>query len=336
MVDNRPSVYLEDGVAIYRASALGHQCPTQLVAARLGYSPAPVPAWLQTRYDEGTEAEPIIIERLRRELGWEVTGDGDDNQLELEIPVGASAKIRLHPDGLARIPDQKVSDFVLEVKAFGDDYWERFVREGVEGFPGYAVQTSLEMAATGRPCLFVVAHKPGRMEDKTLNPDEYWECEYTIRAIEKPLVAIGDIKKKVIAVEMAAKRGEIPKCAGVSFPCAYPQLHEDETAGGEDDVTPDPILDAAAAYLDECRRTKKAWEDNERAARERVMEVLAGRGEVRTERFEVRLGSSERATFDKKSFEASYPDLAKRFTKKAPVERLDVKATTKTTRTTGR
>jgi hypothetical protein len=325
MSDNRPSVYVEDGTAIYRASALGHQCLTQLVAARMGYAPTAPPAWLLSRYDEGTAMEPVIIERLRREYGWVVTDDGDDSQMELEIPVGSLAKIRLHPDGRATIPDQKVNEFVLEVKAFGDDYWEKFQKLGVAGFTGYAWQTALEMSATGLPCAFVVAYKPGRMEDKTLNPDEYWETEIAFQFLEEPLVPISEIKAKVIKAEMAARKGEIPTCDGKGFfPCAFPQLHVAEKEDG--DYTVDALVDAAADYLDQCRKSKKVWEEKEKTAREHLVEVLAGRSEVSTRRYTVKVGVSERATFDRKTFAASYPELDKRYTKTTTVERVDVKA----------
>lgn len=325
MGDDRSSVYVEDGISIYRGSAIGHQCLTQLVAARLGYQASPPPAFLQSRYDEGTAMEPVIIERLRREHGWTVTNDGDDNQMELEVPVGDFAKIRLHPDGIATIPDAKVARFVLEVKAFGDDFFDKFSKHGVAGFGGYAWQTSLEMVATGLPCAFVVAHKPGRMEDKTLDPDEFWECELAFQFIEEPLVDLGTIKKKVVAAEMAARKALIPACGEKVFPCGYPHLCAGEEKR-ESEYAVDPVVDAAADYLDQCRKTKRHWEDKEKVAREHLLEVLDGRTEVSTKKFSVSVATSERVNFDRKAFAKEHPDLDKQFTKVTTVERVDVKA----------
>ena len=64
---DRPSVQYDDGADAWwiRASALGG-CIRSLVATGRGVEPQPVPDWMQEKYNEGHDAEPVI-EKLAME-----------------------------------------------------------------------------------------------------------------------------------------------------------------------------------------------------------------------------------------------------------------------------
>ncbi len=216
MGDDRPNTYVEDdGTVIYRASSLGN-CIKSLVASRLGMEPMPHPDWLLEKFEEGNTNEPVILKMLE-DAGW---GYSDGAQLEVEIPVGKGIKIRGHLDqigfdGLADSP----SDHVVEVKAFGKSFYEKFMKQGIMGFPYYVMQLAIYMAATGMPAAFVVGVKndEGVVDRIGIN---FYEL--------KDLGGIGAVKAKIARVEQWVKKGELPPCDYDQYPCQFYYLHEEE------------------------------------------------------------------------------------------------------------
>lgn len=247
MGDNRPAVYEEGDKWVLRASSLGN-CFSHLVRCGLGYTPEPPPDFMLERFAEGDRAEPVILNWLNTKGGWAIWDaykmdqiaeqfggsvaerEGADPQLELEIPVGKNAVIRVHPDGIAtcfmlsretqeRWPNlQTGEEVVVEVKALGKDFLKKYKREGLNAFPYYAYQVSIEMAATGLPCLFVVGEKDenGDVQEDKIVWDLYREPPYTLP----------QLKVRVMKILAAINRGEIPECDIAMYPCGFWQEHD--------------------------------------------------------------------------------------------------------------
>lgn len=316
MGDERPIAYIEGETVIYRASSVGHVCIAQLVAARLGYVPVPPPAFLQERFDEGTDAEPVVLARMADE-GWEISGE----QAEYHLEIAAGVKVRMHLDAIGVDP-MLGGKCVVEVKAFGPDYWDQFTKHGLKSFEGYAWQTSIQMHATGLPLAFVVVRKPDRAKGEAMDRSLLSTAEIVVERAEEPLIPLGHIKAKVMKAEMYARKSELPPCAGDKFPCSFPYLHEGTT---ERDEVEDRLLDAAADYLEECRMNKSAWEEKEKAARARVIEVLGDRDKVATKRFDVARVKSVRKGLDRKGLEKAHPEIAAEYATETETEQIRVK-----------
>ena len=321
--DDRPCAYLEGDTSIYRCSSVGHACITALVAARTGLTPIPPPSWLQDRFDEGTDAEPIVLERLAMYDGWTLNAEGAQEEHHLEVM--SKVLIRMHLDGRG-VPAGTDREHVVEVKAFGKDYWEQFCSRGLKSFEGYAWQTSIQMYATGLPLAFVVVRKPDKSEDGTVDRAGFWDAEIKVEFVDEPIVPLGVIKKKVIKAEMLARKGELPMCVGDRFPCDFPFLHEAKEREVDELGEVEALINAAADHLAQCRESKKHWEDKEKVARERLLEVLGGREKVVTKRFDVQVVKQTRTSVDGKLLEAEFPEVAEKVKRETVVESLRVKA----------
>lgn len=248
MGDDRGSVYEDhDGKLVFRASALGG-CMSSLVRHGLGMTPEPFPASMYDRFEEGNVAEPVMLAWLNSPSGgWKIwdehdlevfagTNNGrmqyldDKAQVEFDIPVGNKAVIRVHPDSIATCfllnPDAKKkypdlttgTKAVVEVKAFGPDYYKKYKREGLDGFAFYKYQVSVEMAATGLPCLFGVGQKN---EEGVVTDDKIeWEL------IDTPPIPLPKLKLRVMKTVSAIEAGEIPECDQAMYPCGFWQEHD--------------------------------------------------------------------------------------------------------------
>lgn len=255
MGDDRGSVYEDhDGRYVFRASALGG-CMSSLVRHGMGMTPEPFPASMYDRFEEGNVAEPVMLGWLNSPSGgWKVwdendlevfvgqhngrmqylEDDGDGKaQAEFDIPVGSKGLIRVHPDGIGTCflltPEAKKNhpgletgvQAVLEAKAFGPDFYKKFKREGIDGFSYYKYQVSVEMAATGMPCVFIVGQKD---EDGIVKPDKIeWEL------ITEPPIPLPKLKVRVMKAIAAIEAGEIPPCDQKMYPCGFWQDHDTES-----------------------------------------------------------------------------------------------------------
>lgn len=255
MGDDRGSVYEDhDGRYVFRASALGG-CMSSLVRHGMGMTPEPFPASMYDRFEEGNVAEPVMLGWLNSPSGgWKVwdendlevfvgqhngrmqylEDDGDGKaQAEFDIPVGSKGLIRVHPDGIGTCflltPEAKKNhpgletgvQAVLEAKAFGPDFYKKFKREGIDGFSYYKYQVSVEMAATGMPCVFIVGQKD---EDGIIKPDKIeWEL------ITEPPIPLPKLKVRVMKAIAAIEAGEIPPCDQKMYPCGFWRDHDTES-----------------------------------------------------------------------------------------------------------
>lgn len=320
MGDDRPPVYRTDaGLYVFRFSSID-RCEKAMVAHSIGvnrYPTTSTPTKMQVKYDEGSEAEPLILARfmagewggpegrgkwkfnqLHPVVAWPhcVYGVGvwhngvDDPQVELEIPVGSRALLRGKPDAIAQcytrpaegypeIPDGRV---VVEVKALGDSFYDRFLSKGIAGFDYYAQQMTLEMLGTGMPGAFVVAHK---------NADGTVDAESDIRVEwcwEYPW-PVSKIKAKVARVIRLIEKGDVestPCKEPKDYPCPFWSLLHDEglddpNAGAgeflndvaEMNTIADSIAHYAAVY-DHSRVMEKEWGETKKSAGTHIAELF--------------------------------------------------------------
>lgn len=284
MGDDRPNVYVEDGVVIYRASSLGN-CIRSLVASRLEMEPLPHPDFLLKAFDEGNRNEPVILAELANR-GYVLEHTGDGEQLETEIPIGDKIRIRCHPDGIGYANLDAGSRRVVEVKALARSTWDKFHSKGLDEFPYYKMQVSIEMHSTGLPCLFVVGLK---------NPDRDNLCDqFVVTLIDKPPIPLNVIKAKVIKVESLAKKGELPSCDFNQYPCQFVHLHEDEEAGtGEIGV--DLEIDLLLTNYVRGQELEKEAKALKAPASEQIKKILESRGVEKIERLKHVISTVSRA-----------------------------------------
>jgi hypothetical protein len=334
MGDDRPNVYLDDttNMWVYRASSLGN-CVKGLVAARLQYEAFPFPDWLLEKFEQGNAAEPMLIKRfLDYQHGndtWVMLdpetessyvnrdhtfyphvkyGGSHDGQFTCEVPVGTTAVIRGHMDGIAE--SNAGERVVVECKAFAQSYWDKYQKGGIEAFPYYATQLSLYMHATGLPGLFVVGLKDenGLITDTT---------ELIVDRFEKPILPLGKLKARVAQIEKIAASGELPACDQNQYPCQYVYLHDDD----EDDnteVTVDPDLDVLAEKYSkgmELEKEGKRIKEEAKIGIQAIFDMTSiGGGKISTSTWEVvdYVDQRKERTEDYKASTVRYPKIKRK------------------------
>lgn len=314
MGDDRPSVYYDEaelvGKFVYRASALGN-CIRGLVASRMGMEPESHPDWLLKRFQEGHDREPEILRHVQ-ENEWHgyrmkmldpndqgsyaglahVIGQ-HDGQFQGEIPVGQQAIIRVHLDGIAQVYSAPVEGevkvgqkVVVEAKAFGPDYWKKWVKHGIEGFPGYVMQLTIEMEAAGLPGLFVVARKD-RDGDEGVAGEI---VEYDSVMFYHSPGSLAEAKMRVMKVEALAGKGGLAECDMKQYPCQWywiggrcSEKAEDKTPSMETKILSGdhyliPEFNRAINNLAAASNKIKAGEAEKAAANLKLTELLVEAG----------------------------------------------------------
>ena len=136
---------IESTKPIYRMSSSGN-CPRALCAGRLGYESEPAPPWLEQAAEEGNWHEERIKAQLRKE-GFEVFSE------QLEIKLEYDNFILLgHIDGkvMEGIEEHySIGTMLLEIKSMSQFQFDRWMKQGFDGFSDYAAQLTCYMAATG-------------------------------------------------------------------------------------------------------------------------------------------------------------------------------------------
>lgn len=237
--DHRPDVYREDGLWIFRASSLGN-CEANLVRQALGQTPEPPPANMLAAYAQGNTNEPIILGKLKAK-GWKELDDmvmsgygftrDESGQFATELKVGTKAIVRCHPDTIMQChkttEEQRLAGVevgqrrVVEAKALAKSW----TFDGAYTKPQYAWQTSVEVATTGLPLLFVVGWK----DDETKIVDD---IEFIVP--EAPMYSKGQIIARVMRLvklieSIEAGEAKLPECDYAQWPCGFYQLHNTET-----------------------------------------------------------------------------------------------------------
>jgi hypothetical protein len=237
--DHRPDVYREDGLWVFRASSLGN-CEANLIRQALGQTPEPPPAKMLEAFAQGNTNEPIILGKLKAK-GWKPldrsvveasTGATFDEsgQLCTELKVGTKALIRCHPDEVmqcfktteeSRLAGAEVGQRrVVEAKALAKSWtFDTYYREKC------AWQTSVEVATTGLPLLFVVGWKDD--ETKIVEDIEYIIPEAPVFSKGQIIARVMGLVRKIEAIE--AGEGKLPECDYAQWPCGFYQLHNTET-----------------------------------------------------------------------------------------------------------
>lgn len=135
--DDRPSVYREDGVWVYRASAVG-RCERSLRYARKETPPRRLFPTMQEALDRAASMEDPIIAEFERRYELQVT----DRQKRVIVPVADGVEIRGSIDGYTYASGRFG---LVEVKAFGKEYWNKWQEQGTKAFPEYIVQMNAYM-----------------------------------------------------------------------------------------------------------------------------------------------------------------------------------------------
>lgn len=307
--DNRPSVYTEGNVVIYRASAIESH-PHALAAHRLGFTPADTPEWLQKRFDEGHLHEDAILAEHEKQYGCTII----DRQREVELwVVPGKVMIRGHIDGREKAT-------LVDAKAFSKDEYARFKRQGVQRFPRYVKQAVIYMKGLNAKCFgFAIKDRNSGEQDylaytwDDLNGDEVW----------------AGIVKKILAVEAAVRKGTMPDADDCKdYPCAFFYLHSSNQTTIDEQIegtVEDALLDALADTFNRAKQRRKEAEEVEKEARERLVGAMGEREKVATGKFKVKQMTVMADRFDQRKHKEAEPLCHERYTYPSGYVRLDVK-----------
>lgn len=232
MGDNRPPVYIEQmeqgEVLIIRASALGHPCVWELIAAGQGEPMSPVPNVLQRAFDEGNLLEPVIIKKLEREYGVSF----NTHQSEGHLWLSEGVAVRYHSDGIGLIyADDNLGGldvwYVFEIKALSNSLWQTFVKHGMaKVIPEYEWQMSGMMHGENLPGLWVGYNK-GNPPDEHGNREPCPDAgKIHIERVQEPPIPLLDIQLKASLIKEGVYGEPIisseQKCGSPDhWPCRY-------------------------------------------------------------------------------------------------------------------
>lgn len=246
--EDRPIVRVEDGRAVYRASAAGI-CRRALCLARLGYSPLPQPDHLLRAAREGRRHEEWMVEDLREE-GIAVEGRQTPVAVEYRLLV-----IEGTVDGFVQIDGRRV----LELKSMSRARYALWQRHRFERFPEYAAQAAVYMCATGCGLFFMTKCRDDGRTDRLL--------------LDEPPVPFAAVRQRLVEVESCARRGEVPaeECGPGDFiraVCGWRYLCGDARPAVADDRelvalaeqwrAARELAEQAEEMLAECRRAFEA------------------------------------------------------------------------------
>ncbi len=301
--DDRPIVYEENGVAVYRASAVG-ECLRALVAARMEYQPAKDPEYLTRAAAEGNLHEPDIQQKVR-DMGLELI----EAQDQVEVPIIKDrVVIRGHVDGIVTgdmlgklvpnlrkgspLPKETDMKAVLEAKTMSRRVFDEWERGRFGAKVRYAYQVSCYMKAQGDvPAIYAVK----RRDDGFM--------EYTW--IDKPPIPWERIKWRVLESERWARRFQLPPCdVDRQWGCAYWFLHEEEDPGAVDDLPIDEemlmILEDLAPVYRDAKDREKVAKDEANEMKDRIRELMMGKSRVDLKDFIITWVTQQRMSFDYK------------------------------------
>ena len=169
---------------IYRMSSAG-KCPRALCAGRLSYESEPAPPWLEMAANEGNWHEERIKNQLRKE-GLEVF----DEQLEISLEYDKFILLG-HIDGkvLEGMEEQySIGTLLLEVKSMSQYQFDRWMKQGFDGFYDYAAQLTCYMKATGLDkALYIVKNRSSGSQSQIV--------------LTKPPANLGEIIAKLDNIE---------------------------------------------------------------------------------------------------------------------------------------
>lgn len=138
----------------FRMSGAG-RCARALTAEMLNMEVEPAPAWLEQAAEEGSWHEDRIATREKAER----------RQLEIKLEY-PSFDLVGHIDGMV-CEDGNYK--LLEIKSMSHFEFQRWMRDGFNGFPNYAAQITCYMEATKLDkCLYIVKNRSSGYEDRQI------------------------------------------------------------------------------------------------------------------------------------------------------------------------
>ena len=315
--DDRPAVYIEDGVYVFRASSLKTE-DCQLIRTLQGETPNAHSANTLAAFAAGHEWEPKIIERYEGMRDAKFTED----QKEVVLQVTSNIIVRGHIDGI--IVDDDGTQTLGEVKCLAPTTMDSIRRAGtVGGAFGYDIQLSIYMHALGLPGEWVVGVKgwvdskgqPVPWKDRSQFPDgEQVLTEIHTETVDEPPVKFGVIMRKLIGVVKAYEAAEDVACPNDTYGCRFwprcDNVDEPETAvtiDGELAAT----IDSQATLLVEARAMKALWAEQEKETKAKLTELIGQEQRITTQSYVITNPQSKgRRTLDKKLLAEKLGDLS--------------------------
>lgn len=280
LISPRSPVQVEEGVSYYRASMVGvHE--HILVDARLGYDPQYPSDKAEGWFAEGNQVEKEVLDVLRAPMRSTV----EREQEEVIVPISKTVAIRGHIDAV-------IDGYVTEIKGLGESTYKLFKSKGLDAFPRYATQLSIYMWGTQLPGRMIVRPRAGYMPDIR---------DRGIHQIEKGYlgtpVDVGQIKKKIMNIEMKARRGERVPTAGCDmYPCPYSYLHDPDESWEQVD---DAQLEFVAGRYIQLGADIKELEEQRKVLRDQIEAGIGGRDKVKSGLFSMQWVKQNKTTLDK-------------------------------------
>jgi len=174
---------------VYRMSEVG-KCPRALSAQRLGYEPEPAPGWLDRAAEEGKWHEDRIVNELANE-NIQVL----NRQMEVTLSYQLFNLVG-HIDGIAIKDHNPDTQMLLEIKSMSQFEFDRWMKQGFEGFPEYGAQLTCYMGATGlTDALYLVKNRSSGYIDRR-------------ELIEAPFELV-DIIDELEQIEVSVAKGKL-------------------------------------------------------------------------------------------------------------------------------
>lgn len=229
--DNRPPVYVEDGVPIYRASGIGG-CRALLLRARRDGAVPGLPPWMQEVANEGWLHEEQVLQRLADDYGLPVLSRQFAGRLEVEVEQGP-AVIAATTDAIL---DWNGTAAIGEVKSMGYSVFAEFVR-------GQTIPDSHRLQIAVSQHAWDTGPVPAIYAAKNRNTGKL-----KVYGFEEPLATIEELTAVVAEVEAAFATGEVLPCTSTwdSCGCGVNDDGADVVATESDDAE---LAKAVADYL---------------------------------------------------------------------------------------
>jgi hypothetical protein len=191
---------MEGDTLIIRASAIGHPCLWELIAAGQGELMGPIPTTLQRAFDEGNLLEPVIIKRLEKDHGVVF----ESHQSEGELYLSENVAIRYHSDGIGSTTNERhvVTKVVVEAKALSDALWQEAKRNGVGSvIDEYPWQLSVMMEGEQLPGLWAAYNKGLPPDDNGVRQDCADMGKILLELVDEPPISMVEIQLKASLIK---------------------------------------------------------------------------------------------------------------------------------------
>jgi hypothetical protein len=216
MSDDRPGVYVEDGITYYRASELGH-CVRRLWAYRSQLERRPFPETIQKAMDTGTDLEPKILNSLYDEHNFTFADGGAQKQVLLQVTPTIFVIGHIDQEGCSYVDSLKREDqpyLPIDVKAFGQKLVTEYRTKGILALQHYAWQQSVYALALGHRRFYMPIY------NKDTQQIEPWSLSPVIAPYD-----LEDITQRIAIVEKAYQDNEMPACTN-EYGCPFFYLHD--------------------------------------------------------------------------------------------------------------